>query len=70
MNAMKKEIGRLWNSLLNEKKNEPQRCEFKSHAKGSGSIYMKKFGFAYGKGLGKFEQGSKDLIPFIKKQPH
>jgi G patch domain-containing protein 2 len=68
MNAMKKKIARLSNSLIDEKKKEPKRGEFESHThtKGFGSSYMKKFGFMDGKGLGKNEQGSKDPIPFIK----
>jgi hypothetical protein len=66
MNAMKKEIARLSNSLIDEKKKEPKRGEFENHTKGFGSNYMKKFGFADGKGLGKQEQGTKDPIPFIK----
>jgi hypothetical protein len=66
MNAMKKEIARLSNSLIDEKKKEPKRGEFENHTKGFGSSYMKKFGFADGKGLGKQEQGTKDPIPFIK----
>jgi hypothetical protein len=66
MNAMKKEIARLSNSIIDEKKKEPKRCEFENHTKGFGSSYMKKFGFANGKGLGKQEQGTKDPIPFIK----
>jgi hypothetical protein len=66
MNAMKKEIARLSNSLIDEKKKEPKRGEFESHTKGFGSNYMKKFGFVDGKGLGKNEQGSKDPIPLIK----
>jgi hypothetical protein len=52
MNAMKKEIARLSNSLIDEKKKEPKRGEFENHTKGFGSSYMKKFGFADGKGLG------------------
>jgi hypothetical protein len=56
MNAMKKEIARLSNSLIDEKKKEPKRGEFENHTKG----------FADGKGLGKQEQGTKDPIPFIK----
>jgi hypothetical protein len=66
MNAMKKEIARLSNSLIDEKKKEPKRGEFENHTKGFGSSYMKKFGFADGKGLCKQEQGTKDPIPFIK----
>jgi hypothetical protein len=66
MNAMKKEIARLSNSLIDEKKIEPKRGEFENHTKGFGLSYMKKFGFADGKGLGMQEQGTKDLIPFIK----
>jgi hypothetical protein len=66
MNALKKEIVRLSNSLIDEKKKEPNRGEFENHTKGFGSSYMKKFGFADGKGLGKQEQDTKDLIPFIK----
>jgi hypothetical protein len=66
MNAMKKEIARLSKSLIDEKKKEPKRGEFENHTKGFGSSYMKKFGFANGKGLGKKEQGTKDPIPFIK----
>jgi hypothetical protein len=66
MNAMKKEIARLSNSLIDEKKKEPKRGEFENHTKGFGSSYMKKFGFVDGKGLGKQEQGTKDPIPFIK----
>jgi hypothetical protein len=66
MNAMKKKIAMLSNSLIDEKKKEPKRGEFENHAKGFGSSYMKKFGFADGKGLGKQEQGTKDPIPFIK----
>jgi hypothetical protein len=65
MNAMKKEIVRLSNSLIDEKKKEPKRGEFENHTKGFGSSYVKKFGFADGKGLGKQEQGTKDPIPFI-----
>jgi hypothetical protein len=64
MNAMKKEIARLSNSLIDEKKKEPKRGEFENHTKGS--TYMKKFGFVDGKRLGKQEQGTKDHIPFIK----
>jgi hypothetical protein len=48
------------------RKKEPKRGEFENHTKGFGSSYMKKFGFADGKGLGKKEQGTKDPIPFIK----
>jgi hypothetical protein len=55
MNAMKKEIARFSNSLIDEKKKEPKRGEFKNHNKGFGSSYMKKFVFADGKGLGKQE---------------
>jgi hypothetical protein len=55
MNAMKKEISRLSNYLIDEKKKEPKRGEFENHTKGFGSRYMKKFGFADGKGLGKQE---------------
>jgi hypothetical protein len=66
MNAMKKEVARLSNSLMVEKKKEPKRGEFENHTKGFGSNYMKKFGFEDGKGLGKQEQGTKDPIPFIK----
>jgi hypothetical protein len=66
MNAMKKEIARLSNSLIDEKKKEPKRGEFENHNKGFGSSYMKKFGFVDGKGLDKQEQGTKDPIPFIK----
>jgi hypothetical protein len=66
MNAMKKEIARLSNSLIDEKKKEPKRGDFENHTKGFGSSYMKKFGFVDGKGLGKQEQGTKDPIPFIK----
>jgi hypothetical protein len=66
MNTMKNEIARLSNSLIIEKKKEPKRGEFENHTKGFGSSYMKKFGFEYGKGLGKQEQGTKDPIPFIK----
>jgi hypothetical protein len=66
MNAMKKEIARLSNYLVDEKKKEPKRGEFENHTKGFGSSYMKKFGFADGKGLGNQEQGTKDPIPFIK----
>jgi G patch domain-containing protein 2 len=66
MNAMKKEIARLSNSLIDEKNKEPKSGEFESHTKGFGSNYMKKFGFVDGKGLGKHEQGTKDPIPFIK----
>jgi hypothetical protein len=66
MNAVKKEIARLSNSLIDEKKKEPKRGEFENHTKGFGSSYMKKFGFVDGKGLGKQEQGTKDPIPFIK----
>jgi hypothetical protein len=66
MNAMRKEIARLSNSLIDEKKKEPKRSEFENHTKGFGSSYMKKFGFADGKGLGKQEQGTKDPISFIK----
>jgi hypothetical protein len=66
MNAIKKEIARLSNSLIIEKKKEPKRGEFENHTKGFGSSYMKKFGFVDGKGLGKQEQGTKDPIPFIK----
>jgi hypothetical protein len=66
MNAMRKEIARLSNSLIVEKKKEPKRGEFENHTKGFGSSYMKKFGFEDGKGLGKQEQGTKDPIPFIK----
>jgi hypothetical protein len=66
MNAMKKEIARLSNSFIIEKKKEPKRGEFENHTKGFGSSYMKKFGFVDGKGLGKQEQGTKDPIPFIK----
>jgi hypothetical protein len=66
MNAMQKEITRLSNSLIDEKKKEPKRGEFENHTKGFGSSYMRKFGFADGKGLGKQEQGTKDPIPFIK----
>jgi hypothetical protein len=64
MNAMKKKIARLSNSVINEKTKEPKRGEFESHIKGFGSNYMK-FGFVDEKGLGKNEQGSKDPIPFI-----
>jgi hypothetical protein len=46
---MKKEISRLPNSLIDEKKKEPKRGEFENHTKGFGSSYMKKFGFADGK---------------------
>jgi hypothetical protein len=42
------------------------RGEFENHTKGFGSSYMKKFGFADGKGLGKQEQGTNDPIQFIK----
>jgi hypothetical protein len=66
MNVMKKEIARLSNSLIDEKKIEPKRSEFENHTKGFGSSYMKKSGFADGKGLGKQEQGRKDHIPFMK----
>jgi hypothetical protein len=66
MNAMKKEIARLSNSLIDEKKKEPKRGEFENRTKGFGSSYMKKFGFADGKSLSKQEQGTKDPIPFIK----
>jgi hypothetical protein len=66
MNAMKKAFARLSNSLIDEKKKEPKRGEFENHTKGFGSSYMKKFGFADEKGLGKQEQGTKDPIPFIK----
>jgi hypothetical protein len=66
MNAMKKEIARLSNSLIDEKKKEPKRGEFENHTKGFGSSYMKKFGFADGKRLDKQEQETKDPIPFIK----
>jgi hypothetical protein len=62
----KKEIARLSNSLLDEKKKEPKRGEFENHTKGFGSSYMNKFGFVDGKGLGKREQSTKDPIPFIK----
>jgi hypothetical protein len=55
MNAMKKEIARLSNSLIDEKKKESKRGEFENHTKGFGSSYMKNFGFADGKGLGKQE---------------
>jgi hypothetical protein len=55
MNAMKKKIARLLNSLIDEKKKEPKRGEFENHTKGFGSSYMIKFGFAGGKGLGKQE---------------
>jgi hypothetical protein len=55
MNAMKKEIARLSNSLTDEKKKEPKRGEFENHTKGFGLSYMKKFGFADEKGLGKQE---------------
>jgi hypothetical protein len=58
----------LSNSLIDEKKKEPKRGEFENHTKGFGSSYMKKFGFANGKGLGKKEQGTKDPIPFIKNK--
>jgi hypothetical protein len=53
MNAMKKEIARLSNSLINETKKELKRGEFENHTKGFGSSYMKKFGFVDAKGLGK-----------------
>jgi hypothetical protein len=66
MNTVKKEIARLSNSLIDEKKKEPKRGVFENHTKGFGSSYMKKFGFTDGKGLGKQEQGTKDPIPFIK----
>jgi hypothetical protein len=66
MNAMKREIARLSNSLIGEKKKEPKRGEFENHTKGFGSSYMRKFVFVDGKGLGKQEQGTKDPIPFIK----
>jgi hypothetical protein len=66
MNAMKKEIAMLSNSLIDEKKKERKRCEFENHIKGFGSRYIKKFGFADGKGLGKQQQGTRDPIPFIK----
>jgi hypothetical protein len=66
MNAIKNEIARLSNSLIDEKKKEPKRGEFENHTKGFGSSYMKKFDFADGKGLGKQEQVIKDPIPFIK----
>jgi hypothetical protein len=56
----------LLNSLIEEKKKEPKSGEFENHTKGFGSSYMKKFGFADGKGLGKQEQDTKDPIPFIK----
>jgi hypothetical protein len=36
MNAMKKEIARLSNSLIDEKKKEPKRGEFENHNKGFG----------------------------------
>lgn len=63
-NTMKKEIARLSSMLLKEQSSK--RGEFENHTKGFGSSYMKKFGFADGKGLGKNEQGSKDPIPFVK----
>jgi hypothetical protein len=66
MNAMKKEIARLSNSLIDEKKKELKRGKFENHTKGFGSSYMKKFGFVDGKCLDKQEQGTKDSIPFIK----
>jgi hypothetical protein len=55
MKAMKKEIARLSNSVIDEKKKEQKRGEFENHTKGFGSNNMKKFGFADGKGLGKQE---------------
>jgi hypothetical protein len=66
MNAMRKKIARLSNSLIDEKKKEPKRGEFENHTKGFGSSYMKKFGFANVKGICKQEQCTKDPIPFIK----
>jgi hypothetical protein len=42
MNAMKKEIARLSNSLIDEKKKESKGGEFENHTKGFGSSYMKK----------------------------
>jgi hypothetical protein len=66
MDAMKKDIVRLSNTFIDEKKKESKRGEFENHTKGFRSSYMKKFGFADGKGLGNKEQGTKDPIPFIK----
>jgi hypothetical protein len=51
MNAMKKEIARLSNSLIDEKKKKPKRGEFENYTKGFGSSYMKKFGLRMGRGL-------------------
>jgi hypothetical protein len=48
---MKKEIARLSNSLIDEKKKEPKRGEFENHTKGFGSSYIKKFGFVDGRVL-------------------
>jgi hypothetical protein len=65
MNAMNKELlGCQILSLMRKK--EPKRGKFENHTKGFGSSYMKKFGFADGKGLGEQEQGTKDPIAFIK----
>jgi hypothetical protein len=66
MNSIEKEIARLSNFLIDEKKKDPKRGEFENHTKGFGPSYMKKFGFADGKGLGKQEQETKDHIPFMK----
>ena len=51
------------------KKNPSIRVgEFKKHTKGFGSKYMSKFGFKKGKRLGRNEQGTPQVIPFVKSK--
>ncbi|RLM65345.1 uncharacterized protein C2845_PM16G05550 [Panicum miliaceum] len=65
MHVMKNEITRL-TSLIKEDKTYPKIGEFEKRTKAFGSGYMKKYGFMKGKGLGKYEQGRQEPIPFIK----
>jgi hypothetical protein len=67
MNAMKNEIARLSNSLIDEKKKDPKRSEFESHTKVFGSRYMKKFGFVDGKGLVRKSKAQRTLSHSSRK---
>jgi hypothetical protein len=44
----------------------PRVGEFEKHTKGFGSMYLSKYGFEKGKGLGKNEDGASQTISYVK----